>query len=79
MKGELQRAIQGSTSAPVFPLSLHFDRLPGQFCRLLERLTGHYIEHWSALLAKSMAICYCHSGSNRLGNDIDPVVAQWFD
>ena len=29
----------------VFVLSLHFDRLPGQFCRLLERLAGHYIEH----------------------------------
>ena len=32
-------------SRPVFPLTLHFDRLPGQFCRLLERLAGHYIEH----------------------------------
>ena len=31
---------------PVFHLSLHFDRLPGQFCRLLERLAGHYIEDW---------------------------------
>ena len=30
---------------PVFDLTLHFDRLPGQFCRLLERLAGHYIEH----------------------------------
>ena len=30
---------------PVFHLTLHFDRLPGQFCRLLERLAGHYIEH----------------------------------
>jgi hypothetical protein len=30
----------------VFHLTLHFDRLPGQFCRLLERLAGHYIEHW---------------------------------
>ena len=35
-------------SAPtVFPLSLHLDRLPGQFCRLLERLAGLYIEHWA--------------------------------
>ena len=31
---------------PVFHLTLHFDRLPGQFCRLLERLADHYIEHW---------------------------------
>ena len=31
----------------MFPLSLHFDRLPGQFCRLLERLAGHYREHRS--------------------------------
>ena len=31
---------------PVFDLTLHFDRLPGQFCVLLERLAGHYIEHW---------------------------------
>ena len=30
----------------MFDLALHFDRLPGQFCRLLERLAGHYIEHW---------------------------------
>ena len=36
--------------APVFVLTLHFDRLPGQFCRLLERLAGHYIEHWVAQL-----------------------------
>ena len=29
----------------VFVSSLHFDRLPDQFCRLLERLAGNYIEH----------------------------------
>ena len=31
---------------PVFDCTLHFDRLPGQFCRLLERLAGQYLEHW---------------------------------
>ena len=36
---------------PLFVLSLHFDRLPGQFCRLLERLAGHYIEHCCRLPA----------------------------
>ena len=30
----------------MFHLTLHLDLLPGQFCRLLERLAGHYIEHW---------------------------------
>jgi hypothetical protein len=34
----------------VFHLTLHFDRLPGQVCRLLERLAGHYIEHWGGSL-----------------------------
>ena len=34
------------TRGTVFHLTLHFDRLTGQFCRLLERLAGHYIEHW---------------------------------
>ena len=29
----------------MFPSTLRFDRLPGQFCRLLERIAGHYIEH----------------------------------
>ena len=36
-------------SPAVFHLTLHFDRLPGQFCRLLERLAGHYIELWWVL------------------------------
>jgi hypothetical protein len=45
----LPKALQ---SKAVFHLSLHFDRLPGQFCRLLGRLTGHYIEHWSKVPKK---------------------------
>ena len=39
----------------MFVLSLHFDRLPGQFCRLLERLAGHNIEHCSGLCAQGEA------------------------
>jgi hypothetical protein len=38
---------------PVFEISLHFDRLPGQFCRLLERPAGHYIEHCASPLLSS--------------------------
>ena len=46
---ELGKVGDDWASAPssVFHLTLHFDRLPGQLCRLLERLAGHYIEHWS--------------------------------
>ena len=33
----------------MFDSTLHFDRLPGQLCRLLERLAGHYIEHCAGL------------------------------
>lgn len=29
-----------------FHFTLHLDWFPTQFCRLLESLAGHYIEHW---------------------------------
>ena len=46
---EVMKFMQALQVRPVFRLTLHFDRLPGQFCRLLERLAGHYIEHWVRL------------------------------
>ena len=65
-------------SAPVFHISLHFDRLPGQFCRLLERLpgqfcrllerlAGHYTEQWSAPAAAALTVSGKVDGGAHLG------------
>ena len=55
-QGKGTRALRSSQGAPLpdapgrcdakCRLAGSFDRLPGQFCRLLDRLSGHLALHW---------------------------------